>query len=155
MDFCLSDAGVDFLCRQEGFRPRPYLDQAGKPTVGYGHVIRAGESFDSIGEMEAMALLRLDVARIAIPVQTALRVPLKPYQADAVLSLAFNLGGAAVARSILMRHINAGNIGAAADQFPRFNKVTVNGKKIISRGLCARRARERKLFLFADYGIVE
>jgi len=155
MTLSMTDAGLDFLCRQEGFRPRPYRDQAGKPTIGYGHLIRAGETFDVINQDKALLLLRLDMERIAIPIQTALRIPLKPFQADAVLSLAYNVGGAAVATSTLLRHLNAGNIGAAADQFLKWNKVTINGKKVISKGLSTRRERERKLFLFADYGVSE
>jgi len=152
MTLSMTEAGVEFLSRQEGFRSRPYLDQAGKPTIGYGHLIRPGETFDVINEPKALLLLKLDMERIAKPVQTALRVELKPYQADAVLSLTFNVGGAAVARSTLLRHLNAGNIGAAADQFSRWNKITVNGRKVVSNGLSTRRERERRLFLFADYG---
>ena len=155
MNFRLTDAGLDFLCRQEGFRARPYLDQAGKPTIGYGHLIRAGETFDALTEPEAQVLLRIDVARVAAPVRTALRVPLKPHQADAVISLAFNVGGAAITASTLMKLLNGGSFDMAADQFPRWNKITVNGRKVASTGLTARRERERKLFLFADYGISE
>jgi lysozyme len=152
MNLLMTDAGVEFLSRQEGFRSRPYLDQAGKPTVGYGHLIRPGETFGAITEPEALALLGIDVDRVSIPILTALHVELKPYQADALLSLAYNVGGAAVARSTLLRLINAGNIGAAADQFKVWNKVTINGRKVVSKGLSARRERERRLFLFADYG---
>jgi lysozyme len=155
MTLHMTDAGLDFLCRQEGFRSRPYLDQAGLPTIGYGHLIRAGETYDALTEQEAQVLLRLDMERIAIPIQTALRVAIKPYQADAVLSLAFNVGGAAVARSTLLRLLNAGSIGGAADQFLKWNKITVNGRKVASKGLSARRERERRLFLFADYGVSE
>ena len=155
MTLSMTEAGVEFLSRQEGFRSRPYLDQAGKPTIGYGHLIRPGETFDAIGEPEALVLLKRDVARVAIPVQTALRVPLKPYQADAVLSLAYNVGGAAVAKSTLMRLLNAGSVIRTADQFTRWNKITVKGRKVVSEGLSARRERERRLFLFADYGVSE
>jgi lysozyme len=152
MTLHMTDAGLDFICRQEVFKPRSYPDQAGKPTIGYGHLIRPGETFGTITEPEALALLKLDVARITKPVAEALRVELKPYQIDAVMSLAFNCGGAAIARSTLLRHVNAGNIGAAADQFKVWNKITVKGKKVVSKGLSARRERERRLFLFADYG---
>ena len=155
MTLSMTEAGVEFLSRQEGFRSRPYLDSAGKPTIGCGHLIRPGETFDAITEPEAQVLLGLDVARIAIPVQTALRVELKPYQADAVLSLAFNVGGAAVANSTLLSLLNAGDIGGAADQFSRWNKITVNGRKVVSKGMSTRRERERRLFLFADYGVSE
>lgn len=152
MNLSMTDAGLDFLCRQEGFRSRPYLDSAGKPTIGYGHLIRRGETFDALTEAEALALLKTDLARIARPVEAALKWNIRPYQADALMSLAFNVGGPAIARSTLLRLVNAGSIGGAADQFRRWNKITVNGKKIASKGLTARRERERKLFLFADYG---
>jgi lysozyme len=88
-------------------------------------------------------------------VQTALRVALKPCQVDAVLSLAYNVGGAAIAYSTLLRWINAGGLAEAAGEFVKWNKVTINGRKVASKGLTARRERERKLFLFADYGISE
>jgi lysozyme len=155
MTLSMTEDGVDFLSRQEGFRSCPYLDQAGKPTIGYGHLIRAGEMFDTIAESEALALLKLDVARIAKPVADAIRVELKPCQADAVLSLAYNVGGAAVANSTLLSLLNAGDIGGAADQFSRWNKITVNGRKVVSKGMSTRRERERRLFLFADYGVSE
>ena len=32
MTLSMTEAGVDFLSRQEGFRSRSYLDRAGKPT---------------------------------------------------------------------------------------------------------------------------
>jgi lysozyme len=155
MTLRMTEAGLDFLCRQEGFRSRPYLDSAGKPTIGYGHLIQRGETFDAITEAEAMTLLKADQARVFGLVEKALTVEPKPYQADAILSLAYNVGGAAVANSTLLWLFNTGNIGGAADQFSRWNKITVNGRKVASKGLTARRERERKLFLFADYGAAE
>jgi lysozyme len=155
MNLRMTEAGLDFLCRQEGFKPRPYLDQAKKPTIGYGHLILDGENFDTISEPEARVLLLCDIARVAAPVRTALLIELKPCQTDAVLSLAYNVGGPAVSKSTLLRLLNSGDIGGAADQFSRWNKITVNGKKVISKGLAARRERERRLFLFADYGVSE
>lgn len=151
----MTDAGLDFLCRQEGFRSRPYLDSAGKPTIGYGHLIKRGETFDAIPDYQAIALLKTDLARIAALVAEAVKVEPKPYQIDAILSLAYNVGGPTVANSTLLRLFNAGSIGGAADQFLRWNKITVDGRKIVSPGLTARRERERRLFLFADYGIAE
>ena len=35
--------GLDLIKRFEGFEPEIYLDAAGLPTIGYGHLIRKGE----------------------------------------------------------------------------------------------------------------
>src|SRR4051812_35729080 len=40
-----SAEGLDFIKRRERFKPAVYLDVASHDTVGYGHKIRAGESF--------------------------------------------------------------------------------------------------------------
>ena len=42
----------------EGFRSTEYLDVAGNRTIGYGHLVGAGESFPgSLTRAEGLALL--------------------------------------------------------------------------------------------------
>jgi hypothetical protein len=43
--------------------------------------------------------------------------------------------------------INAGNFPAAAEEFLRWNKITVNGEKKVLPGLTSRREKEKALFL--------
>lgn len=140
--------GAAFIIRFELFKPTPYRCLAGKLTIGYGHVIRPDEYFEVVTKEQAMILLQKDATREASPVARALDVPLTTYQQDAVISLAFNCGGTAIARSTLVRRLNAGLITDAADEFLRWNKV--KGTEV--RGLKVRRKAERQLFLTGDYG---
>lgn len=53
---------IDFIKKHEGFRSKPYhtgIDTDGM-TIGYGHLIKKGEIFDSVTKLEAEMLLRKD-----------------------------------------------------------------------------------------------
>lgn len=147
----LSASGAEFIARFEGFSATAYRCPAGHPTIGFGHLIRPDESFTRISEGDALDLLMEDAQRNAAPVDARLLCPLKPHQADALISLAFNVGGYAVANSTLLRRINEGRIEEAGDEFLRWNKA---GGRVL-KGLVHRRAAERRIFLFADYGVIE
>ena len=57
-----SQAGLNLIEEFEGIRNLPYLDVAGKPTIGYGHLIKPGEDFSAgITEAQAQDLLQADV----------------------------------------------------------------------------------------------
>lgn len=64
---------------------------------------------------------------------------------DAMVSLAYNVGTSAFAKSTLVSLYNNGNAQGAADQFPRWDKA--GGVSI--PGLRKRRAAERAVFLGA------
>ena len=144
----LTPDGAEFIARWEGFRSRVYRDAVWLPTIGFGHLIRPGEEWTSISEADALDLLMIDATREAAPVAERLLYPLNPYQTDALISLACNCGGYAIARSTLVRFLNAGISRAqVADEFLRWNRA---GGQVV-RGLTKRRHAERSLFLFADY----
>ncbi len=93
----------------EGLRAQVYLDTAGKPTIGYGHLLKSGESFpEGITEPEAERLLQHDIEVAERAVSRLIIVPLTDHQFDAIVSFTFNLGSAALQRSTLRRKINAG-----------------------------------------------
>lgn len=145
----LSPEGATFIARFEGFKPAVYRCPAGFPTIGYGHKLQSGESFSQITESAALDLLMQDATQEAAPVARALTVPLTQFQADAVISLAFNAGGGSIRRSTLLRYLNQGYFNDAAEQFLRWTKA--GGKT--SRGLVRRRKAERELFLTGNYGV--
>src|SRR5688572_8550798 len=58
----LSENGLSYIKRWESFRPAPYDDGYGNPTIGYGHKIKPGESFTRISEAEGLQILAQDVA---------------------------------------------------------------------------------------------
>ena len=57
-----SPIGLKLIKEFEGYSPIVYRDAVGLRTIGYGHLVRPGEKFTSLTEVEALALLALDVA---------------------------------------------------------------------------------------------
>lgn len=89
------------------------------------------------------ALLVADLARFEKAVAAAIKVPLTQNQFDALVSLAFNIGAGAFAKSTLVRVLNGGHYDRVAAQLARWNKVD----GLPNKGLTARRAREAALFV--------
>lgn len=130
--------------KHEGYRDRVYLDSAGLPTIGYGHLLTKGESYpQGITSMQALALLDRDMRTAVAAVDKGVTVPATDNQRAALISLAFNIGAGAFARSTLLRRLNAGDVAGAADQFAAWNKA---GGRVI-QGLVNRRAAEKQLFM--------
>ncbi len=89
----ISDAGLELIKRSEGFRDRQYLDAAGFPTIGYGHLVEADESFPGgVTEAQAETLLAGDVNEAEQAVRRLVRVALTQGQFDALVDFVFNLG---------------------------------------------------------------
>ncbi len=147
MTFRTSAGGIERIKMHEGFRPDVYLDQAGKPTIGYGHLIRAGESFPAaITEARARELLASDLGGAEAAVNGMVTVRITQAQFDALVSFVFNVGAEAFRTSTLRRLLNAGDYAGAAEQFKRWNKVRIGGQIVASEGLSNRRADEAAQF---------
>lgn len=148
----LTSRGAAFIASFEGFSATVYTDASGHPTIGYGHKMLPGEEWKSITKGEALDMLMTDAGIQAAILEKAIDVPLKPHEADAIISLAFNVGAWAVSKSTLVRLLNQ-RLPDVADQFLRWNKARIGGVLKPLRGLTRRRDAERKLFLFADYTV--
>lgn len=142
-----SPAGLALIERFESFKPRRYLCPAGKPTIGFGHVILPGEKIPAaITIDEARSLMAADLA----PVETCLAElfpDLPQHQFDALASFVFNVGIGAFRKSTLCSRLRAGDTVGAAGQFMRW--VNVDGKPL--PGLVKRRAAEHALFRGASH----
>ena len=139
----LSAEGLDLIKKSEGFRDRVYLDVAGFPTIGYGHLIKPHESFPSgITEPQATAILSSDVQDAEQSVARLVKVALTQGQFDALVDFCFNLGAARLASSTLLRELNVGDYQAAARQFLVWDHA---GGAVVA-GLEARREAELKLW---------
>ena len=135
--------GLELIKRFEGFTGREYLCPAGVRTIGYGHVVRDGESWpEGITPEAAETLLLDDVSDAEGFVIDAVVVPLSPHQFDALVSFVFNIGGRAFGGSTLLGKLNAGDYDGAAEEFRRWKYINEQ----VSRGLVRRRAAEEKLF---------
>ena len=141
----ISQEGIDLIKKWEGFRLLPYADAGGKATIGYGHLIKAGENFDKgVSFSEAEMLLLDDIVEAEKAVVRLLdQVPLSGSQCDALTSFVFNVGVRAFENSQLYDLLVKRDFVAAAGQFPRCCFVNKKGNV----GLLNRRLDEMKLFM--------
>ncbi|MDT0206988.1 lysozyme [Serratia marcescens] len=116
-----SEQGRDFIKGFEKLRLKAYPDPGtgGKPwTIGWGHT-KGVKPGDRITQEQAEAFFSEDLAVFELTINSAIKRPMTQNQFDAMVSLAFNIGGSAFAGSTLAKKFNAGDIKGAADQFPR------------------------------------
>lgn len=141
----IGQRGLALIKQFEGCKLQAYPDPAtgGKPwTIGYGHT-KGVKPSDQITQAQAEAFLSEDLAVFELTVNSAIKCLMTQNQFDAMVSLAFNIGGGNFAQSTLVKKFNAGDVQGAADQFPRWKFA--NGNEML--GLIKRRAAERELFL--------
>ncbi len=119
----LSPAGLAFLSHEEGFRTHPYEDQAGKETIGCGHLLMDAERAsgvlqingipvryaDGITPQQVQDLLAQDCQDRETAVSAMVVCPLSQHQFDAIMSLAYNIGLGALSRSQLLKILNGGD----------------------------------------------
>ncbi len=137
-----SDAGIRIVQEFEGFQPVVYDDIGGKLTIGYGHLIKAGESFSTLTESQATALLCQDLVTAESCIEDCVDVTLTQNQFDALCSFVYNMGCMRIRGSTLLRLLNNGTYDLAAAEFPKWSRVGQNQVD----GLLRRRLAERLLF---------
>src|SRR6478609_4928710 len=143
----VSPNGLKEIKLHEGVRNTAYQDSVGVWTIGVGHTAARGAPIPkkglTISDAEVDATLARDLVHFEEKVLGAVKVPLNQNQFDALVSLCFNIGEGAFAKSTLVRKLNAGDYQGAAEQFLVWNKA--GGKTV--QGLVNRRAKEKALFL--------
>lgn len=154
-----STAGKTFIRQREAFRSHVYLDSAGKPSIGFGHLILPDEVFTQISEYEAIALFERDLRNKA---ENCINSYVKPlliqYEFDALASLVFNIGCGNFATSTLLKKLNDRLYSPEelGDEFLKWNKITdpVTKQKVVSKGLSVRREQERDMFLGKEVRVI-
>ena len=146
---CVDADGIAFITECEGCELEPYYDQAGYLTVGVGHLLDGPDDpyNRTITQNESDMLLEGDLIETEECMEECVTVPVNQNQYNAMCSLTFNIGVGAFGDSTLLRLLNEGDYMGAADQFLVWNKITVDGEKVVSEGLANRREKERALFL--------
>lgn len=137
-----SAKGRDLIRKFEGEKLIAYLCPAGVWTIGVGHTgdVKPGQK---ISKEQSDKLLQSDLDRFEKAVANLVEVELQQHEFDALVSFAFNVGSGALAKSTLLKMLNAGDRKGAADQFLRWDKA--NGR--VLAGLTARRKAERAMFM--------
>lgn len=142
----ISENGIEFIRQLEGEKLTAYPDIVGIWTIGVGHTgfvdgkpVARGMA---ITKEKSKELLTADLKRFESAVNDAVKVTLTQNQFDALVSLAFNIGDGAFARSTLVNKLNAGDKKGAAEQF----LVWKNAGGRVSQGLLNRRQKEKAMF---------
>ena len=136
-----SKTGIQLTERFEGCRLAAYPDIGGVWTIGYGHTHGVHQGMTCTRE-QAEAWLEQDTRLAADAVNRLVQISLKQSEFDALVDFVFNLGVGAFARSTMLKDINAGNLAAAAPQFPLWDHVA--GR--VLAGLLHRRLAEEAEF---------
>lgn len=144
----INKATIELVKEFEGLRLKAYKDSAGVLTIGYGTTAAAGLGITpragmTITEAEAETLLMKGLEKFAAMIRPLFTAPINDNEFGAFLSLAYNIGPGAFAKSSALRKFNAGDKAGAADAILLWNKA---GGKVLA-GLTRRRGRERELFL--------
>jgi len=156
----ISNNGLQHLITLEGGAQLSLYDDLGKGrghcTIGVGHLVHKGVCnglvksekpyLKGISLVTARSLLRKDLAISENAINNNIQVTLTQNQFDALVSFVFNVGPTAFYRSQLRKYIIQKDFKRAALEFGKWNKMTINGKKVVIAGLTNRRLAERALF---------
>jgi lysozyme len=141
----INEHGLDVIRRSEGLRLKSYR-LAGQWLIGYGHAATAGPEM-VIDEHAANQLLIADVRAAERAVRMTIEAPLTENEFAALVSLAYNMGEGAFARTEVVRRLNAGDRDGAAEAFAYLVTARIDGARVKLAALERRRAAERALFL--------
>lgn len=135
-----------------GFATRMYYDDAGYPTIGWGHLITSRDEHlmtATVDESIAETLLRQDNLVAENAVKRLVKVKLTQHEFDALTSFTFNVGEGNLASSTLLKKLNRNDRRGAANEFPKWNKLRDprTKKLVVARGLERRRDEEMAVFL--------
>lgn len=130
----------------EGERLTAYKDVAGIWTIGVGHTGPEVKQGMTITREESRRLLAQDVQSAAKAVALGTNIPSPSPQFDALVALVFNIGAGNFATSTVRRCINEGRMADVPAAWRMWDKVTINGRRVVSPGLVNRREAELKLW---------
>ena len=139
----ISKNGFEIIKKLEGYSALEYNSVSGKRTIGYGHRLNPDERYIcGLSEKKAEEILRRDLDLFETSLEASVKVPLREWQRDALLSFIFDIGVYAFQRSTVLKELNDGNYNEVPSQMLRW--VYVDGR--FCSGLMRRRQTEAALF---------
>jgi len=116
-------------------RGRPYIDPAGVLTVCDGHTGPDIDPSRIYTDAECDAWRETDLAQADAAIQRLVIVPLNDWQRAALIDFVYNVGAGNLAKSTLLRRLNAGDYDGACNEYRRW--VYAGGRRL--PGLVTRR----------------
>lgn len=165
MKLHISKEMIEQIAEFEGCRLEAYKDIAGIPTIGIGHTGKDVVMGDKISLEEAYRLFREDISRFEDSVNKLNNIimsrsngysGLSQRQFDALVSLVYNTGSGAIGNSSTLYHLlttgKRNDTPSICHAFMLWVKITdpKTGKKVTSRGLENRRAREAAWYVYGS-----
>lgn len=147
-----TENGINLIKQSESCRLNSYLDSAGIWTIGWGSTMyKSGKKVgkdETITQEQADELLKWEVSNKQASVAAFVRgIKLNRNQFDSLVSFAYNVGTGGLKGSTLLKVIRKNpDDPYIRDCFMMWNKITVNGKKVVSKGLTNRRKKEADLY---------
>jgi len=143
MTMHMSVEGIDALLKKfEGCKLKAYRCPAGILTIGYGHTSAAGEPEvtpdATITKAQALEILHRDLRAFEAGVEKLVKVDLTQNQFDVLVDFAYNAGVGNLAKSGVLRAVNAGKPEQVPAELMKWNK---GGGKVLA-GLVRRRQAE-------------
>ena len=142
----MSQSGKDMLVDFEGVRLKAYRCPAGVWTIGIGATNPPVNATDEITKEEAFKRLDRDLVQYEDGVRKYVKVDLTQGQFDALVDFAYNAGVGALAKSTLLKKVNAEKFDEVPAEFMKWTKG--GGKEL--PGLVRRRRAEVKLWRGLD-----
>lgn len=148
--------GIEELKILEGWRSRPYIDQAGVPTIGFGFTYypdtgeRVTMDDKPLSPERGREILKAMLVRYEAAVNSLVTQPLTQSQFNALVSFCYNVGPGAFSRSTLLKVINRDPCDYPAIKYQLFRWNKAGGKK--SNGLIFRRGVEYNRYTNENYG---
>ncbi|WP_430233969.1 lysozyme [Nitrosomonas communis] len=149
----LSAAAIVMIASFEGYRGNSYDDGVGVQTIGFGTTanVKPGDKMDPV---RALGLLYRDANEITEQVaQCVGDVPVHQHEADAFISLSYNIGPTAFCRSTLVKKLKQSppDYLGACNEILRWDKA---GGRVLP-GLTKRRQQEYQLCMTDKQQIAE
>jgi lysozyme len=143
----LNNLGIDLMHFFEGCKLEAYQCSAKVWTIGWGNTfyengtpVRQG---DKITQDRANSLFVFVANKFADEIKKLIKSNLSENQFSALVCFAYNVGTGNLAKSTLLKKVNANpNDATIANEFLRWNKA--GGKELL--GLTRRRTAESKLY---------
>jgi lysozyme len=153
----VSENGLKLLAEWEELRTHEYIDSAGYPTIGVGHLLTKSEIQsgsvvikgkavpykNGLTKQQCFDLFEQDLEPKVKVIKECVKVPLTQEMFDCLVSFVFNVGEGAFKNSTLLKLLNQGQYDQIPDQLKRWNK----SKGQVIAGLTNRRNKEIALWV--------